>query len=81
MKTARTYLFMLVPIPTGWLFHEAMIAGFGDGSNGSSPTDQKDDERLRWPGMRRCQCEVEAPPGQLFSTWFVDNPRPSFETA
>jgi hypothetical protein len=75
MKTARTYVFVFVPIQMGWLFHEPMIRGLGAGSNGSSSTDQSDGERSRAPAMRRCECEVEALPSQLFWTWFVDNPR------
>jgi hypothetical protein len=81
MKTARTYVFMFVLIPLGGLFHEPMISGFGAGSDGSSPTDQKDNERSQWPGMRRCECEAEAEalPSQLFWAWFVDNPRPPWK--
>ena len=66
MKTVRTYVFTFVPILPGWFFHEPMIPGFGAGSNGSSPTDQKDNERSQWPGMRRCEHEVEALRTQLF---------------
>ena len=37
MKTARTYIFIFVPIPPGWLSHEPMIPGLRAGSNGTSP--------------------------------------------
>jgi hypothetical protein len=74
MKTARTFVFIFVPIPRGWLFHEPIIRGFGVGSNGSSPTEPNDNERSQWPGLRRCEYEAEALPSELFWTWFVDNP-------
>lgn len=48
MKTARTYIFMFVPIPPGWLSHEPMIPGLRAGSNGSSPPEQKHDDAARW---------------------------------
>jgi hypothetical protein len=75
MKTARTYVFRFVPIPTGWFFHEPMISGFGAGSNGSFPTDENNRGALRWPEHELEQCGASALPNHLFWTWFVDNPR------
>jgi hypothetical protein len=75
MKTARTYVFMFVPIPPGWLSHEPMIPGVRAGSNGSSPPDQKHDEGGRWRIRHGDGCETQALPHHLFWTWFVDNPR------
>ena len=80
METARTYVFLFVPIPTSWLFHESMIRGCAGGSNGSSSTDQKGNESSRSLVVRRCECEVEVLPSQLSWTWFVDNPRPSWNS-
>src|SRR5207249_2661984 len=51
---------MFVPMPTGWLFHEPMIPGFGAGSNGSSRADQKDNERLQWRRCHRHESETQA---------------------
>lgn len=76
MKTARTYVFMFVPIPPGWLFHEPVVPDFGTGSNGSSPPDQKHDEKTSWRVRHRDGCQTQALPNDLFWTWFVDNPRP-----
>ena len=72
MKTTWTYVFTLVPIPPAWLFHGPMLPGFGAGSNGSSPTNEKDSGAPRWP--EREQYEACALPNHLFWTWFVDNP-------
>jgi hypothetical protein len=76
MKTAWNYVFVFVPIPRGWCFHEPMIPGFGARSNGISPMDQQHNASARWLGMRCCESEAEALPSQLFWTWFVDSPRP-----
>jgi hypothetical protein len=75
MKTAWTYVFMFVPMPSGWLSHKPMIPGFGAGPNTSSPTDENNSGALRWPERELEQCEASALPNHLFSTWFVDNPR------
>jgi hypothetical protein len=74
MKTAWTYVFMFVSVPPVWLFHEAMLPGFGAGSNGSSPTDDKNNGVARWPEPEREQGEACPLPNHLFWTWFVDNP-------
>jgi len=76
MKTTRTYVFMFVPIPTGWLFHEPMISGFAGGLNGNSPKNQERGETAHWQVRPRNRCETATLPNQLFWTWFVDNPRP-----
>jgi hypothetical protein len=79
MKTARTYVLMFVSIPPSWLFHAPMLAGFGAGSNGNSPTDEKNSRARRWPEPEREQCELCALPNHLFWTWFVDNPRQNLQ--
>jgi hypothetical protein len=76
MKTAWNYVFMFVSIPPAWLFRGPMIRGFGAGSNGSFPTDEKNSGAPRWPEPERKQCEGDALPNHLFWTWFVDNPPP-----
>jgi len=75
MNAARTYIFMFVSIPSGWLFRESMIARFGARSNGSSPTDQNHSGALRSPERELEQREACALPNHLFWTWFVDDPR------
>jgi hypothetical protein len=75
MKTAWTYVFMFVPMPQSWLFHEPMIPGFGVGWNGSSPTDENNSGAVRWSERELEQYEASALPNHLFWTWFVDNPR------
>ena len=75
MKTARTYVFMFLPIPPGWLSHEPMIPGLRAGSNGSSPPDEKHDDTARWRVRNLDGCETQPLPHHLFWTWFVDNPR------
>jgi hypothetical protein len=76
MKTARTYVFMFVPIPPGWLSHGPMIRGLRAGSNGSSPADEKHDDTNRWRVRNLDGCETQPVSHHLFWTWFIDNPRP-----
>jgi hypothetical protein len=76
MKTASTYVLMFVANPLGWLFPEPMVPGFGGGSNGGSPINEKNSGAPGWPERQREQCEASALPNHLFWTWFVDNPRP-----
>jgi len=59
----------------GLVFHGPMLPGFGAGSNGRSPTDEKNSGRPGWPEPEREQGEVCALPNHLFWTWFVDDPR------
>jgi hypothetical protein len=53
MKTAWNYVLMFVSIPPVWLFHGPMLPGFGAGSNGSSPTDEKNSGGPGWPEPER----------------------------
>ena len=74
MKTARTYVFMFVPIPPEWLAHEPR-AWFARPAEREFSADenimaQHDGER------NSSRCETRALPNHLFWTWFVDNPRP-----
>jgi len=66
---------MFVAIPAGWLSHDLMIAGFGTGSNGSSPTHETNTVAPKLPERGNEQCEACALPIHLFWAWFVDNPR------
>jgi hypothetical protein len=76
MKAARTYLFMFVAIPPGWLFQGPKIPGFVARSNGSSPTSGKRNDRSRWGEGPSQESKAQSLPNHLFWTWFVDNPRP-----
>ena len=76
MKTARTHVFVFVPILAEWVPHtRAPIASRG-GSNGSTPPEQKPAERPRWQVRHGDGWGTQALPNHLFWTWFVDNPRP-----
>lgn len=48
MKVAQTYVFVFVPIPAEWIAHQATVRGLSGGPSGSSPTDRKYNEKLRW---------------------------------
>ena len=76
MKTARTYIFMFVPIPPGSANYEPMIPCLRAGSNGISPPEQK----MMTQPDGECEIptggETQALPDHLFWTWFIDNPRP-----
>ena len=76
MKAARTYVFVFVPILMERVANMRGATGFGAGSNGSSPSDEKHNKTTRWR-VRHCSGgETQALPDHLFWTWFIDNPRP-----
>ena len=70
MKTARSYVFMFVPI----LFERVAHTRIPIGSNGSA-AGQKHDETSRCRVQYRDGCNTQTLPSHLFWTWFVDNPR------
>ena len=76
MRAARTYVFVFVPILLERVANMRGATGFGAGSNGSSPSDEKRNTTARWRVRRYSGGETQALPDQPFWTWFIDNPRP-----
>jgi len=77
MKSARTYVFVFVPILLEQVANTRVATGFQAGSNGSSPPNRKHEETSHLPARHREEFETQILPGDLFWTWFVDNPRRS----
>jgi len=70
MKTARTYVFMFVPI----LFEPVAHTRIPIGSNGSAQV--RSTVKRHGAGCQyRDECNTQTLPSHLFWTWFVDNPR------
>ena len=74
MNSSRTYVFAFVPIPAEWTPRPAVHSSNGD-RNGSSLTDRRHDQTLRWLGRDRQESDRQLLPSHLFWTWFVDNLR------
>jgi hypothetical protein len=75
MDTARTHVFVFVPILSERVAQTRAPIAFRSGSNGSSPPEQKQAERPWWQVRHSDGWETQALPNHLFWTWFVDNPR------
>lgn len=81
MKIIHAYVSMFVPILLERAACRTVLPRFSVGSNGSSLTAHKDNERSQWRRRYRKGGETRALPSDLFWTWFVDNPRSSSHLA